>query len=162
MPATCCAVNCTSRYSKDMKLFRFPTDPYQRDAWIRAIKCKKWMPNEYSMVFQLHFISKRPSRFPNDPDYVPSTFSHSTGTVASQKDIVDRYERLQARRKRQSQLNTAYETDSEGDLDIPETQLQRPTNIADPCLEGCSLYIESPPSTSDEPSLHLQPQSSYN
>ena len=47
--------------------------------------------------------------------------------------------------------------DSEGDSDIPETQLQRSTNIADPRLEGSSLHIESSPSTSDEPSLHLQP-----
>ena len=114
------------------------------------------MLNEYSMVCQLHFISKRPSHFPNDPDYVPSIFSYSTSTVASQRDIVDRYERLQARRKRQSQL-TEYETDSEDDSDVSETQLQRPTIIADPCLEGSSLHVESSPSSSDEPSLHVQP-----
>ena len=70
-------------------MFHFPTDPYQRDAWIRTIKHKNWMPNEYSMICQLHFISKRPSRFLNDPDYVLLIFSYSTSTVASQRDIVD-------------------------------------------------------------------------
>ena len=98
MPATC-AVNCTSQYSKKkkMKLFRFPTDPVRRDAWIRAIKCENWMPNEYSVVCKLHFISVKPSPFLNNPDYVPSIFSFSTSKVARQKGNV---ERLQARRKR--------------------------------------------------------------
>lgn len=143
-----------------MKLFRFPTDPCRRDAWIRAIKRKNWMPSEYSMVCQLHFISKRPSRFPNNPDYVPSIFSFSRSTVASQRDNVDRYERLQARRKRQSQLAECEEDDSdvpEDDSNVPETQPQRPGNITDFCLEGPNLHVESTPSTSGELSLLVQP-----
>ena len=46
--------------------------------------------------------------------YVAYIFSHSISTFASQRDTVDKYERLQVGRKRQSQL-TEYETDSEGD-----------------------------------------------
>ena len=105
MPATCCAVGCHSRYSKKkgMKLFRFPTNPSRRDAWIRAIRRDNWIPNEYSMVCQLHFILEKPSPFPNNPDYVPSKFSFSVVTPGRQVDTVARYDRLQARRKRQSQ-----------------------------------------------------------
>ena len=79
MPGTCCAVDCHSGYSKEkgMKLFCYQTNPSQQDTWIRAIKRDNWIPNEYSRVCQLHFISGKPLLFPNNPDYVPSKFSFS-------------------------------------------------------------------------------------
>lgn len=88
------------------------------------------MPNEYSMICKLHFISEKPSRFPNNPDYVPSIFSFSTSKVARQKGNVDRYERLQARRKRQSELAEC-ERDSEDDPNDSATQLQQPDDVAE-------------------------------
>ena len=138
-----------------MKLFRFPTDPSRRDGWIRAIKRENWMPNEYSMVCQLHFISGKPSGFPNNPDYVPSLFSFSTSNVARQRDNVDRYERLQARRKRQLQLAEC-ERDSEDDSGDP-TELQQPDDVTDLNSEETSPHIEALSHSPGELSLHVQP-----
>ena len=137
MPGTCCAVDCHSRYSKEkgMKLFRFPTNPSRRDAWIRAISRNNWIPNEYSWICQLHFISGKPSPFPNNPDYVPFKFSFSVVAPERQVDTVTRYERLQARRKRQSHPRSQQ-------LGLSEAQHEQPDDITElNCNEGPSLEV---------------------
>ena len=101
MPYACCAVDCHSRYIQgEMNLFRFPEDDLQRDAWIRAIRREKWMPDEDSRLCQLHFISGRPPRYPNNPDYAPTRFSYKSTSAVIEKSNINRYERLQARRRK--------------------------------------------------------------
>jgi len=106
-----------------MKLYHFPADPSRRDAWVRAIRRDNWMPTEYSMICQLHFISGQPSRFSNSPDYVPSKFTFRPASTARQSDKVLRYERLQRRRKR-AQITEEVTTDSsdeyQPDIQIPD------------------------------------------
>ena len=84
MPSSCCAIDCVSRYSKKkgVKLFRIPSGKSvarkkKRRAWIRAIRRENWVPNKHSRICGLHFISGRPSRDPNNPDYIPTIFSFS-------------------------------------------------------------------------------------
>ena len=97
MPSSCCAIGCVSRYSKDkgVKLFRFPIGKKQREAWIREIRREKWISNDYSRICQLHFISGRPSRDSNDPDFVPTVFSFSKendeGTCSKKTARHDRF-----------------------------------------------------------------------
>ena len=64
MPTICCAMNCTSRDNKKtgMKMYRFPTDPSGKDAWVRAIRRESWRPSDHSRVCKLHFISGKPIR----------------------------------------------------------------------------------------------------
>ena len=102
-------------------MFRFPVDPSRRDAWIRAIRREHWKPNEYSMVCQLHFILKKPSPFPNNPDYVPSVFNFNTNSTTCCEEKVDRFRRLQERRKRQAQL-TEQEVNEEIDEECNEVE----------------------------------------
>ena len=137
MPGTCCTVDCHSRYSKEkgMKLFRFPTNPSRRDAWIRAIRRDNWIANEYSRICQLHFLSGKPSPFPCNPYYVPSKFSFSVVAPERQVDTVARYERLQARRKRQSYPQSQQ-------LCLSEAQHEQPDDITElNCNEGPSLEV---------------------
>ena len=109
-------------------MFRFPVDPSRRYAWIRAIRREHWKPTEYSMVCQLHFILKKPSYFPNNPDYVPSVFNFNTNSATCPKEKVDRFTRLQERRKRQAQLTEQEEMNEEcneveTDMDVLEPQV---------------------------------------
>jgi len=68
---------------------------------MRAIRCENWRPNEYSRICQLHFILGKSSPFPNNP--LPSKFSFGDATTGREIDTVDRYERLQARRRQLAQ-----------------------------------------------------------
>ena len=68
-------------------MFRFPTDPSQRDVWVRAIRRENWKPSEYSIVT---FHTGKPSRFPNNPDCVPSKFSINTSSAVYQQDKLDK------------------------------------------------------------------------
>ena len=83
-----------------MTLFRFPEDDSQRDAWVRVIKWENWMPSEQSRLCQLHFISGRPSHVLNNLDYVTTLFNFKSTSATLEKSNMDRYERLQARRRK--------------------------------------------------------------
>jgi len=101
-------------------MYRFPTDPSRKDAWVRAIRQENWTPSEHSRVCQLHFISGKPSPFSNNPDYVPSKFSFTVSASSRQSDKVSRYERLLAQRKRQSEPRLPSTGEVEVDLNVPE------------------------------------------
>lgn len=117
-----------------MKLFCFPTNPFRRDAWIRAIWHDNWIPNKYSRICQLHFISGKPSPFPSNPDYVPSKFSFSVIAPERLVDTVTRYERLQARRKNSLVLGQQ--------LGLSEAQHEQPDDITElSCNEGPSPEV---------------------
>ena len=59
MPSSCCAIGCTQRYSKakGVKMYRFPTDPDRKKAWVNTIRQVGWQPNFHSRVCSAHFIS---------------------------------------------------------------------------------------------------------
>jgi len=63
------------------------------------------MPDKDSRLCQLHFISGRPSRYPNNLDYAPIQFSYKSTSAVIEKGNNDRYERLQARRRKQLQCS---------------------------------------------------------
>ena len=78
-------------------------DKLQTDAWIRAIRREKpdkskslWNPTEWSVICGHHFISKKPSNNPNNPDYIPSQFETHTPVTAN-TDNTNRFDRLQNR-----------------------------------------------------------------
>ena len=90
------------------------------------------MPSEHSRICKLHFISEKPSPFPNNPDNVPSKFSFTVSTSSRQRDKIYRYERLQARqRKRQSEpsLPRIESTEEvEVDSNVPEREQPEDTD----------------------------------
>lgn len=90
------------------------------------------MPSEHSRICKLHFISEKPSPFPNNPDYVPSKFSFIVSTSSRQRDKINRYERLQAHwRKRQSEpsLPRIESTEEvEVDSNVPEHEQPEDTD----------------------------------
>ena len=62
MPVSCCAVNCTNRFSKGsgVGFFQFPVDP--RKLWIRAISRvdvsgRKWEPSVHGRICGVHYVS---------------------------------------------------------------------------------------------------------
>ena len=102
--------------------------------WVRAIRQENWKANEYNVVCKVHFILEKPSRFPNNLDYVPSKFSFNMSSAVYQQDKLNRFVRLQVRRKKQAELmeeeareegNKVANTDFEADTDDSETQLDQ-------------------------------------
>jgi len=125
-----------------MTLFRFPEGESQRDAWVRAIRRENWMPNEDSRLCQLHFISGRPSRIPNNPDYVPTRFSFKSASATLEKSNMNRYERLQARRRKQSQSDSF---EQRGKKRKADSEIQQVTDdVTDLCTGESSYHVELP------------------
>jgi len=85
-----------------MSLFWFPEDRSRREAWVRAIRQENIVVNKYTRICQVHFTSGRPSRYPNQPDYVLTRFNHKSTSVAREDRNVAHYERLQVGRRKQS------------------------------------------------------------
>ena len=79
----CCAVNC---YNNAGSVTNLPfynvirkSDPIQTEKWIKAINRTNqdgtpWRPGKAAKLCGKHFISKRLSILPSDPDYVPTIF----------------------------------------------------------------------------------------
>ncbi|KAH7951042.1 hypothetical protein HPB52_004520 [Rhipicephalus sanguineus] len=87
MPANCVAFGCTQYYygKGNSSFFRFPSakvSANRRALWISAVKRVNpdgslWQPTEHSRICGAHFITGRPSKFVNHPDYVPTVFTYS-------------------------------------------------------------------------------------
>ena len=85
MVFSCCVTNCRSGYkprknevipSEKCSMFKFPTDPSQREKWRSAIPRRNFIPNENHRVCEKHFrefdfettsIDMRASRRDNRP-----------------------------------------------------------------------------------------------
>ena len=104
MGKCCCAVGCTSRFTKlaGIPFYRFPNDPERRQLWINAVCRKIWTPNEYSWICGRHFISGCKSNDRMSPDYVPSIFDYVKSPEKRRLSLnLDRYERtVQVKRRR--------------------------------------------------------------
>ena len=76
MPVSCCAVDCANRFSKDSRVtfHRFPEDARRRELWIKAVSRDKWELKTHHRLCSEHFVSGRPSKDPEDVDYVPTIF----------------------------------------------------------------------------------------
>jgi hypothetical protein len=141
MPSSCCAFGCASRYSKKkgVKLYRFPMDPERRSLWIQAIKREKWQPTEHSRICGRHFISGRPSRFRNDPDFVPSIFVFSKTKEKANASRVARYQRLIKRRVVLGSIENRDSTDLDdvsGHTELAascDVGVQATTSVCDQC-----------------------------
>ncbi|XP_073687189.1 uncharacterized protein [Garra rufa] len=76
----CSVVGCSLRPGtnllSEIKVFRFPRNKIQRDAWITAVKREGWIPTSNSRICSTHFISGKPSDDPLSPDYIPSKLPH--------------------------------------------------------------------------------------
>ena len=145
MPSSCCAIGCVSRYSKDkgVKLFRFPIGKKQREAWIRAIWREKWIPNDYSRICQLHFISGRPSRDSNDPDFVPTVFSFSKendeGTCSKKTARHDRF----LRRRLMNMTNPVLRSIQVSGESVPTEQESREHSCSEDSESVSELFCQT-------------------
>ena len=78
MGKACCAVGCSNRFIKGsgVHFYRSPQDEDLKSQWIAAVGRKGWIPNEYSWICSVHFVSGEKSNNLLSPDYVPSLFEH--------------------------------------------------------------------------------------
>ena len=76
MPVSCCAVNCTNRFKagSGIGFYVFPVNEDKRKAWIRAVSRAKWTPKPSDRLCGAHFVKGRPSKDPNDIDFIPTVF----------------------------------------------------------------------------------------
>ncbi|XP_049438610.1 peroxynitrite isomerase THAP4-like [Epinephelus fuscoguttatus] len=81
----CSVVGCSLRPGTNLmsqiKVFRFPKDTQQREAWTAAVRRENWTPSVNSRVCSTHFITGRPSDDPLHPDYAPSKLLHKPQRV---------------------------------------------------------------------------------
>ncbi|XP_041959608.1 uncharacterized protein LOC121718606 [Alosa sapidissima] len=79
--ACCSVVGCCLRPGTNLlsqiKVYRFPKENVQRDAWIAAVKRDGWIPTSNSRICSIHFISGKPSNDPLSPDYAPTLLPHN-------------------------------------------------------------------------------------
>ena len=115
-----CVVSCTNRHSKeDNRLFFVipkvithqgldakQLSERRRTAWLAKINRKDWVPGSGSRVCSDHFVSSKPADLFNqtNPDWVPTL---KLGYSSIEPDG-SRHERLEERRKRFRDVDTAH------------------------------------------------------
>ena len=107
MVKSCCAVGCTSRFSKGsgISFYRFPTEPKRRERWIAAVNRKDWAPTNYMWICSQHFVSGSKNDDPLSPNCVPSIFSFVKSPVKRKAaDDMMRYERRKSALKQKRLL----------------------------------------------------------
>uniref|UniRef100_A0A3B3SP61 THAP domain-containing protein 2-like n=1 Tax=Paramormyrops kingsleyae TaxID=1676925 RepID=A0A3B3SP61_9TELE len=80
MVKSCCATDCTNRYSKksELSFYRLPKNKERRIKWITAMRRNNWNPGSETWICGFHFVSGKKSDDPLHPDYVPSIFSFTS------------------------------------------------------------------------------------
>ena len=73
-----------------ISFYRFPTDVERRHRWISFFSQinsngTPWKPGEEDRLCSEHFVSKKKSNLPNNPDYVPSVYPE---TIAKKSGCV--------------------------------------------------------------------------
>ena len=76
MPVSCSAVNCVNRLQKTSRIgfYIFPVDSERKQHCAWAISRDWWEPKVTDRLCGEHFISGRPSKNPEDINYVPTVF----------------------------------------------------------------------------------------
>ena len=105
MPTTCVVVGCYNRHCKGslISFYRFPTDSERRHRWICFVSRQNpdgtpWKPVEGDRLCSEHFISKKKSDLPNNPDYVPSVYPETIAKKSGANvSSLARFERAQRR-----------------------------------------------------------------
>ena len=79
MPTTCAVIGCYNRQRKGVYrgFYRIPKEPGRRRRWLAFINRrnedgKPWIPGNGDRVCSDHFISRKKSDIPTNPDYIPS------------------------------------------------------------------------------------------
>ena len=163
MPTTCAVVKCYNRHRKGSRIsfYRFPKDPDRRRQWVafvsrRNLDGSPWEPGEGDRICSQHFVTERKYETPSDPDYVPSVYPQSNGSISS----VARFQRAQRRRIVASERQMLQEKEAEferlylshiqkafyhdhGSLfkHSTESEIERPTRLESSCIPSSS---ESP------------------
>ncbi|XP_051988542.1 peroxynitrite isomerase THAP4-like [Xyrauchen texanus] len=121
----CSVVGCSLRPGtnllSEIKVFRFPKNKAQRDAWIAAVKRRGWTPTSNSRICSTHFISGKPSDDPLSPDYAPSKFPHKPDPS-----------RRMLRYQRSVRRSSAFHSSKEESKDMVRVKEEKP--YADECL----------------------------
>ena len=103
MPTTCAVIGCYNRQRKGVNrgFYRIPKDPERRWRWLafinrRSENGKPWIPGNGDRICSDHFISRKKSDIPTNPDYIPSI---SVEEVRRNGLACARFERAQRRDK---------------------------------------------------------------
>ncbi|MCP4144487.1 MAG: THAP domain-containing protein [bacterium] len=59
MGKSCCAIDCTHRFSKksELSFYRLLKNKLKRDKWIAAIRRNDWIPDTETWICGSHFVS---------------------------------------------------------------------------------------------------------
>jgi len=82
-------------------MYRFPSEKEleRRQAWINAVNRKDWRPSTNSKLCCTHFITGKPSKVRDHPDWAPSRFAHKPINKEKEERSLKRYQRAKQRRE---------------------------------------------------------------
>ena len=105
--------------------YRFPTDPDRRRRWVSFVSRQNpngtlWQPGEGDRICSEHFISKKKSDMPGNPNYVPSVYPEVTAkkkcsgnSNSNATESLARFERAQRRAAANEKERIAKEMEEE-------------------------------------------------
>ncbi|XP_065054555.1 peroxynitrite isomerase THAP4-like [Rhopilema esculentum] len=114
MVRSCCAVGCANRQEGEKKNLTFyripkgrtPIEKRRRQDWLRAIRrddWRTWSDEKISKAFICaeHFISGKRSDNPDDANWIPTIFQHSTAKeIARVENKIEKKARYEVLRKK--------------------------------------------------------------
>ena len=70
-------VHCVNRFQirSGIGFYVFPVDSERKQHWVRAISQDRWEPKLTDRLCGEHFVSGRPSKNPEDIEYMPAVFN---------------------------------------------------------------------------------------
>lgn len=126
MPTTCVVFGCNNRHRKGcfINFYHFPIDSERRRRWVAFVGRKNpdgttWQPGKDDRLCSDHFISKKKSDIPTNPDYVPSVNAKikRPKTQDSSDKSLERFERAQRRSYASEQARKALQLSKEANVE---------------------------------------------
>ena len=145
MPVSCCAVNCTNRFSKNSGIgfFVFPADEARKKLWCRAISHDKWIPKKFDRICGEHFARGRPSKNPEDVDFVPTIFKDRKRRIIGPK-IDDTRGKHLVKRTRRKQDQDEVETAAKILINLSSTSFEDST-VSNPTYTDAEVQTDPTP-----------------
>ena len=153
MPRKCCVPCCNSGYASSttkVSTYRFPSDEYEKDKWIKAIPRKNLVVNKYTVVCRFHwpvdcksFTSYRAKERPTEPPTVFPNIPSSCLSLPPSKPRPTKLSSFTIRNTTSDELDSFREYDLFRFDNIKERLLQNNDLIVYNINDNNVVYVQS-------------------
>lgn len=175
MPTTCVVFGCNNRHSKgcSFSFYHFLTYLERRRCWVAFVGRQNpagttWQPGKDDRLCSDHFISKKKSDIPINPDYIPSVnikIKLPKAQASSEKSLA-RFERAQRHSSTSEQTHRALKLEREANFALTWAVCKAvehdhgayykntsPSAQEQPCTRGSGVEILSTQNRSSSPAV---------